>query len=445
MKEASIYLNHLLKEEDVCVLALSGGPDSMCLLHLLLEIRALKNIKIVCVHINHNTRDACNEEADFVEKYVKNQSVSFEYFKIDKYEKGKFSENEAREKRYRILKDVVKNNQATYLFTAHHGDDLVETVLMRLLRGSTLLGYAGFKQESIWDDVKIIRPLIYHTKKEILEYLQVNHIPYVVDESNFSTQYLRNKIRHEILPVFESIEPGYHKKVLKYSETIQKINQIVECDLSILRKDIIHNHKILIEKFLLLDNNLQEEFLRDYLKSFYHENINKISEKHIVLILNFIMNKKNVLAIDLPNQIIMKKDGKYVWLMKKQKSENFCIKLEEKVILSNEDIVQKINEYRNKSNYEIHLNSSSITLPLYLTTRKDGMRMEVKNLGGSKKVNDILIDSKVLNEEKDNIPILIDSSGTVLWILGIKKSKYDLDKNENYDIIYQYIKKEGLD
>lgn len=445
MKEASIYLSQLLKEQDICVLALSGGPDSMCLLQLLLEEKKKKNFQLVCVHINHNTRDACEAEANFVQDYLKDKDVLLEYFKIDHYKDNKFSEKEARDKRYSYFKQIVKKYHATYLFTAHHGDDLVETVIMRLLRGSTLLGYAGLRQDSVWDDVRIIRPLIFHIKKEILEYLTLKNIPYVVDESNFSDLYLRNKIRHQILPILESIEPNYHKKVLKFSETLQKSNQIVEHTLWDVKKEIVEDHKILRCKFLDLDKTVQEEFLKEYLKEYYKEHLDKINEKHLKIILNFISNKRFVSSIDLPCETILKKNQDFIWLMKKRKNEKFCIKLEEKVILENGDMVKKIDRYCYKNNYEIHLNSKSITFPLYLTTRREGMRMEVKNLGGSKKVNDIFIDSKVLKEERDNIPILVDAHGTVLWILGIKKSKYDLDKNENYDIIYQYIKKEGLD
>ena len=124
--------------------------------------------------------------------------------------------------------------------------------------------------------------------------------------------------------------------------------------------------------------------------------------------------------------------------------DTFYIKLEEEVTLPNGDMVKKIPGYTEKSNFEIHLSSKKITLPLYLTTRKNGMKMAVKNLEGHKKVNDILTDKKIPKEKRDQIPILIDTNGTVLWILGVSKSKYDLAKDENYDIIYKYIERKEL-
>ena len=135
-----------------------------------------------------------------------------------------------------------------------------------------------------------------------------------------------------------------------------------------------------------------------------------------------------------------KEDG-WIWLEKKISKKSYKIKCENEVILPNQDIVKKIATYESKSNDEIHLNSKEIKLPLYLTTRQAGMKMAVKNLNGHQKVNDILTNCKIRGSKKDKIPILIDSNGVILWILGIKKSKYDLEKDENYDIIYKYIKR----
>ena len=101
-----------------------------------------------------------------------------------------------------------------------------------------------------------------------------------------------------------------------------------------------------------------------------------------------------------------------------------------------------MDNYTEKSNNEIHLNSKELSLPLYIVKREVGMRMQVKNLLGSKKVNDILIDSKIPKEQKDLVPIMVDSKNKVLWVLGLKKSKYDIEKNGNYDIIYKYTKEE---
>ncbi len=444
MKKIKEYLKTIIKENETCVLALSGGPDSMCLLELLKELKKEKEFSLICAHINHNTRVQCEEEKKFIEKYLKKTNIPLEYYKIEKYKKGSFNEEEGREKRYEFLKEVCKKHNATILLTAHHKDDLTETILMRILRGSTLNGYSGIKKESIWEDIKIIRPLLSIRKKEILEYLNNFHIPYVIDETNNELIHFRNKIRHKIIPELEKIEPKYLEKIEIFQESLEQAHKLITSVLEEKKEKIIKEGKIIKEEFLTLEQTWQEEVLKEYIKDIYNKELKRISRKHLKIALNFIRNQKETQEIDFPGKFLLKKDRQSIWLEKKQKRENYCIKVESLNILPDGSIVKKIDKYQEKSNFEIHLNSKEITFPLFLKTRETGMKMEVKNLNGSKKISDILINSKIKKEEKEKVPILVDKNGTVLWVLGIKKSKYDLEKNENYDIIYKYIKKEGI-
>ncbi len=441
MKEAISFLKNILKENDSVVLALSGGPDSMCLLHLLLEVKKEINISILCAHVNHNTRKNNQKEESFVKNYLEEISVPCEYYTIEKYKNGKFTEEEGREKRYQFLKKVVKSHHANYLLTAHHGDDLVETIFMRILRGSTLKGYAGIERQSIWDDVNIIRPLLCVSKKDILDYVTCQSIPYVLDETNNSDNYLRNRIRHNILPFLMKEDGDYVKKFLKFSNTLLESDQYIHSKLD--KEQLIEKNKIKKEEFLNCFSFEQKEILKIYFKENYDQDLKVLTDKHLNLAMSFILNPKSTDCMNFPKKKELKKNKKYIWLQDKKEKVEYKIELQDDVILPNGNQVKKLNHYEMKSNYEIHLNSKDVVLPLYLMTRQNGMKMEVKNLKGSKKVKDILIDSHIDTDEKDEIPILVDASGTVLWVLGIKKSKYDLEKSENYDIIYKYIKKEG--
>lgn len=145
MKEVLCFLDDLLKPNDKIVVAVSGGPDSMALLDLVLELKDKKNLNIICAHVNHNVRKESDSEANMVLQFCKQHGIVFEYMKIDNYEMGNFH-SVARQKRYAFFDLLVKRYKANYLFTAHHLDDLMETILMRLVRGSTLKGYAGFKK-----------------------------------------------------------------------------------------------------------------------------------------------------------------------------------------------------------------------------------------------------------------------------------------------------------
>ena len=439
MKEEKEFLNQYITKNDPCILALSGGPDSMCLLHLLMDIGA----HVICVHINHGTRPSCDKEYEFIKKYLEKYKIPLEYAKITSYKNNKFTEEEARKFRYQKFQEVMEKYHAKYLLTAHHGDDLTETILMRILRGSTLEGYAGIKRVSNWNQQILLRPLLTRKKQEIYEYLEEHKIPYVEDETNKLDSQMRNRIRHHILPRLEKETPAYHLKMLQFSETLQEKNELIHEVIEQLRTKIEIDHRIKCKEFQKLSVNMQTAYLEQYLKEIYQEELGYLEKKHIELFRKTINNKRDSIAVDFPKNYILMKQYGWCYLKRKEKMDTFYIKLEEEVTLPNGDMVKKIPEYTEKSNFEIHLSSKKITLPLYLTTRKNGMKMAVKNLEGHKKVNDILTDKKIPKEKRDQIPILVDQNGTVLWILGVSKSKYDVKKDENYDIIYKYIKKKG--
>ena len=130
-------------QNDTLVVGTSAGPDSMALLHYL---KNNTNNKLICCHINHNVRKESKTEEKYLINYCKKENIIFETMKIEKYIKNNF-ENEAREKRYDFYEEILNKYNTKYLFLAHHGDDLIETILMKISRGSSLEGYAGIKRQ----------------------------------------------------------------------------------------------------------------------------------------------------------------------------------------------------------------------------------------------------------------------------------------------------------
>ena len=147
MKEVINFLEKdIFNEENLSVIvACSGGPDSMALLDILLKFRTDKNLNIICAHVNHKLRVESEQEKIDVENFCKNNKIIFEYMEIAKYDKDNFH-SQARNIRYEFFDKLMKKYNAKYLFTAHHGDDLIETILMRISRGSTVKGYSGFNK-----------------------------------------------------------------------------------------------------------------------------------------------------------------------------------------------------------------------------------------------------------------------------------------------------------
>ena len=242
MQESICLLKKILKDGDAIVVGVSGGPDSMCLLSFL-DVSVIGiSLKIIVAHVNHNVRDTANKDEEFVRRFALEKKYIFEKYKIDKL-KGNF-EAEARKIRYDFFESLIKKYNAKYLFTAHHGDDLIETIIMRLIRGAAFKGYRGIDFIINKEGYKLVRPLLYMTKDEILNYLKINSIDYCIDETNDLDFNTRNRIRHHILPELKKENADVHKKFLEFSGLIKKIDDFLSAYTSSVLNDIYSNEEL---------------------------------------------------------------------------------------------------------------------------------------------------------------------------------------------------------
>lgn len=431
--------NLVIKEGDNIVIGLSGGPDSMVLLHLLIELRKTKKFNIICAHINHNIRVESEKEKDFVEQYCMDNNLLFEYKKFD-YE-TKFTESLAHNMRYDFFEYIIGKYNANYLFTAHHGDDLIETVLMRIVRGSTLKGYSGFDSIIKNDKYTVLRPLVYLTKDDILKYANYNNIPYVIDNSNFSDDYTRNRYRNRILPLLKEEDYNVHLKFLKFNNTMNEYNEYFE-DIIKEKYDIyVIGNKININSIKNDKKIIIKEVLYKWLYYNYKEDIVLVNDKHINMIMDMIYNDKPNIILDIPNYKIVK-DYDYIYLMDEIKEYNYEYILNDEVKLPNNMNIRINNNCTLTSNYVIHLNSKDLKLPLIVRTVKNGDKMTIKNMNGHKKVKEIFTNEKISKIDRINHPVVLDSDNNIIWLPGIKKSSFDRKKDENYDIILEYYQRE---
>ena len=205
----NINQKYNITETEPLVVGTSAGPDSMALLHYL---KNNTNNPIICCHINHNIRKESQTEEQYLKDYCKNNNIIFEKTKIDKYTENNF-ENEARIKRYTFYEKTLKKYNSKYLFLAHHGDDLIETILMKISRGSSIEGYAGIKEISNKNNYYIIRPFLKYTKEDLINYNKQHYLKYFIDKSNYDTTYTRNRYRKYILPILKKENPDIHKMI----------------------------------------------------------------------------------------------------------------------------------------------------------------------------------------------------------------------------------------
>lgn len=430
MKKVIDFLKENLDKNASIVVACSGGPDSMCLLDLVTKLKDELNLNIIVAHVNHKLRSESEEEAKMVENYAKENNITFELLEITDYINGNFTEEDARKRRYNFFNEIIKKYQASALLTAHHGDDLIETILMRLTRGSNLSGYIGIKEISQNENYKTLRPLLSVTKDEIINYLKENNVPYRLDKTNEELKHTRNRYRHIVLPFLKKENPKVHEKYLKFSKELIEYDNFVNTYIK--DNKFIVDNSIVINKVSSEIDFIKRKCLELLVKDIQRKDYFDVSDEQMNNLMN-LYNQSNK-TIDLNNNYMGVNSYGKIYIKKKENKVLNEIVLDKDIKL--EDYIFYYNSQDgDNSNSCIYLNTSEITLPLKIRGVLPGDKMKIKNLNGSKKISDIFIDSKVPKDKRSTYPIVVDSKNTVLWVPNLKKSQFSKDKSQKYDII----------
>ena len=338
-------MNHVLDDyifNNYVVIGVSAGPDSMCLLDLLQK----KTTKIVVCHINHNVRKESIEEEEYITKYCQDKNIILEKTTINNYQENNF-ENEARKKRYMFYEEILKKYNSKTLLLAHHGDDLIETILMKISRGSNLEGYAGIKEISNVKNYQIIRPLLKYTKEDIINYNKSNNIKYYNDSSNQSTNYTRNRYRLNILPLLKKEDKNIHKKYLKYSKTLIEYDDYIKREVKRNINNVYKDNIINIDNLNKLDTFLIKNILYNIMNNIYQNKNNIITDRHIQNIISLLNNTKPNIKIDLPNnKEIVKEYNKLIIKDKTSDIKNYKIEFNDKIEIEvkkdNQNVIVKV-------------------------------------------------------------------------------------------------------
>ena len=310
---------------------------------------------------------------------------------------------------------------------------------MRIVRGSTLKGYSGFQKVTQMRGYKIVRPLISVTKDEILDYMKQNKLKYALDNTNFTDVHTRNRYRKYVLPVLKKEDNNVHEKFLKYSQTLNEYNMYVDKQVDKVIDEIYKDKELDIQKFLKEDHLIQIRIVYKMLEMCYKNDLMLITDQHATLVYNLIKSRKSQVSIYLPNHIKASKIYDKFTLTKDSKNGNeYEIVLVDYVNLPNGKNIQFIEKSESTNNFVCRLNSNEIKLPLTVRTKKDGDKMQIKGMLGRKKISDIFIDCKIPSDKRESWPIVVDSNDNIVWLPGLRKSKFDKQKEESYDIIIKY-------
>ena len=437
-------INTLWNKEDKIAIALSGGVDSIVLFHLLVTEYKDSYKELVVFHINHGLREESYEEAEFVEKFVKDFDVKFykEELNMSDLERDSHTSEEmlARELRYQAFNKMAKLEGVTKLLTAHHKNDQVENILMRLLTGRSIDHSLAICEEIEIAGLTIYRPLLNSLKAELEEYAKEKNLHYYVDATNFDTDYTRNNIRHNIVPLLNDINSGSFDNLINFANYYQNINNNLKKAILSNKDNYIFSRdedkiSLVKDKFLELNEEEMYFLLKDLIVD--ELGIFDVKQRAIFDVVSSLKKNSGNKSYDLKNnlKIISQYESLYI-----HKIEKKCYN--DKI----EIIIDKIYEnsvyefYQNKfiistdaKDSEIGFNKSE--LPLHITTKKEGDRVRRGEI--NKKLSRIFIDEKVPKELRDTLPVIRNNKGEVLGVLGIGTK---VNKNKIYDY---YIKMKG--
>lgn len=421
----------LFSINDKLLLAISGGVDSVVLAYLLKEIKS----NFALAHCNFQLR---GKDSDEDEIFVKDlaQKLEIEVF-IKRFDTKKIQEEGkasiqmiARDLRYEWFEDIRQNHQFDYILTAHQANDVVETILFNLTRGTGIAGLHGIQEKQ----GEILRPLLFATRQEIENYAQKNQISWREDLSNQDNKYRRNLIRNEIIPLFKKLNPNLENTLVESIEKFRSIENVFEEKLIEVKNDILKKN----------DNQIQIDI----------EKLDKLSEKKLLLFhilkpykFTFAQSKQIIESLAKQSGKIfyssdyqLVKDRKYLILTKKeeQKKEAFYIQ-ESDIFCDFGQIKLKLDKREVTSGFEIPKSSQMACLdfeklkfPLLLRHWREGDYFRPLGMKGKQKISDFLINQKVPLNLKSQVYVLC-SGKDITWILDYRvDNRFKITENTKH-------------
>ena len=395
--------------------ALSGGVDSVVLLHLLLQC----GVRVEAAHVEHGIRgESSRRDCRFVQELCGKWGVPLHVIHLDvpaqAAKESRGIEETARAMRYDFLWKTREARRLETLATAHHLNDQAETVLMHLIRGASPVGLSGMRER----DGALIRPLLPFSRAQIEQYAQENHLPHVEDETNADIAYTRNYIRHELIPCMEKLNPRAVEAVGRAAELARRQSDFVRQEaLRVLRSRM---YGAALADVSDLHPGLRSEVIAQYLRA---QGTPEFSAADIVRIESLLaggVGRRVSLGKELferdtngVRRVIMEPAGSGRWALHSGENETplgrFTLR------------TGKVPKNLNLGKYAQVFDADKIRAPLFVRTRRDGDRLALLG-GGKRKLSDILIDKKVPRALRDSVPLIVMGE-EILWAVGAAPGK----------------------
>ena len=425
LSNVCLFLDRYEDLNSLCV-ALSGGADSVCLLHSLSEISKIKGFEVSAVHINHHIRgDEADRDARFCQNLCKKLHIPlkiFDVFVLEEAHKGESIETAARRLRY----DVFSRIKADYIATAHNADDSLETFLINFCRGTGLKGLTGIPDLR----ERFIRPLNYCSKEDILAYISENCLEYVTDSTNLENDYTRNKIRNKIIPLIKEFSPEIVDISVRNIKLLKIDSDFLEQQANKLWDEVFCVNKgLTVEKLLSAHKSIATRVLLRYV---YEVTDRYPDNFHLELLLSLCERKNS--SEDLFEGYIAKVKKGLLFIEKNDFFE-FSVKTE---LISAENFKNqsKINKLllKNAIDYD------KIIGELVIRTRISNDRLRPCGRGLSKPIRRLQAEADIDVQLRPKAPLAADSSG-VLWGYKIgTDQRVCVDENTKNVLIFKVYK-----
>lgn len=445
--EQTVTTYGMLEQKDAVVVGVSGGPDSVALLHILLKLSSKYSLKLGVAHLNHSLRqDDSDQEADFVSALAKKFNLSCYLEKVDirKYqlEKKLSLEDAGRRARYAFFNQVAEADKFNKIALGHHADDNAELVLMNLFRGSGPLGLSGIPKVR---NHKIIRPLIELKRYQLITFLNKNGLNYVSDTSNKDTEYIRNRIRHKLIPLLET---SYNPKII---DTLNRLTSIVSSEEEWI-EGVVHlafkktvlsiaDNQITLSVARLSESHLalQRRIIRKAIATIKGD-LRRISFSHIGSAINLLKGRTALGTLDFPDRIRIQRSEDILTVTRQKNAlrdfeiksgrvsaNAFVHKIEQpgSIFVKEVGLHLKFTETDSKDLPDLcrtgqktaFFDRDSIRFPLVIRNFQPGDRFKPLGAMGTQKIKKYFIDKKVPKAERAKCAVLL-SQGKIIWLVG---------------------------
>ncbi|WP_213818503.1 tRNA lysidine(34) synthetase TilS [Garciella nitratireducens] len=451
-----IEKNHMIEKEEGILVAVSGGPDSICLLHILKWIKEFYSLHLVVVHVNHMLRgeNACKDER-YVQEVCESWKIPCYIYRADikklSQEERLSIEEAGRKARYEYFFYMKEKLQLQKIALGQHGDDNAETILMRILRGTGPKGLSGI---SPYRKDGVIRPLLCCSRDEIVEYCNFYGLFPRIDTSNLKPIYFRNKIRLELIPYLEQYNRNLKLHLRNLGEMMREQQEYIDNEMEKLwRKNAkIDNDSVIFfyDFFKYSSTFVQKEMLKKSI-SWIKSNLKEISFVHMQSFVEMIKNEKNTIwTLEFPQEIKIQRQYEKLLIKKEQKKEKIIfeyplvigerifipeIHMEFYVCLENKE---KADIIKSNSTNKVHFDFEKVGKSLFIRNRRPGDIFKPLGGNGTKKLKDYFIDLKIPRDKRDEIPIIVNEKG-VIWPVGYRPDKrYIVDERTKMVLTIEY-------